>query len=474
MPKRKQCDPLSQQRDTSHNQARDTSHNQARDKKQRPKQRDKSHNQARDKKQLPKQRDKSHVSQRSQDMFIVATNLEPFLSKRDCIWMKYVCQLFSKQWNKWKSKEECHPGSIRLADTDTCFVGFPSWSTLNHVDTLPDRIQRISSKTSLLVSKWPASLVELDTIEYPAIPFPPTLTRLRWASGLWNSKYVFPPQLLRLHCCAILSGVVLPPLVSLELSYLHDDFQLPVSLQHLRVANGVFPSFVKQLSGLTNLVTLSLNVKLELMDCPLQLKELTVREFNSDYQDAIKYQLETLSICDHSLGENIWIPSTLHTLKTNYPEWHLHRMRHGCITALETDRLTYLGDSVFPTITSLKLHESYDDGILFIFPNLVSLSILTVLQGIPALPSTLQKLYLGRFDQPLAGLPPNLKVLDLGNQFNQPFGANELPSSLTRLELGAKFQQPLRFLPAGLKQLILPAGYIGRIPPDIDVRYRES
>jgi len=56
------------------------------------------------------------------------------------------------------------------------------------------------------------------------------------------------------------------------------------------------------------------------------------------------------------------------------------------------------------------------------------------------------------FNQPLNQLPPKLKVLQLGNKFNQLI--NHLPS-LEKLILGDKFNQLIDYLPLCLKELTL-------------------
>lgn len=60
------------------------------------------------------------------------------------------------------------------------------------------------------------------------------------------------------------------------------------------------------------------------------------------------------------------------------------------------------------------------------------------------------------FDLPLPQLPPTLKCLQLGFNFNQPITRNILPDALETLKFGNRFNQPLDgILPSGLKALSL-------------------
>ena len=430
---------------------------------------------------MPK-RKQLHVTthpKRKEDVIVtICTLLELFLSKRDSIWMKYVCQRFSRLFNKWKCTVLWEIGTFVSMNTEqkneVYSLLYPEkWCPNKNLDELPDHIQRINIETDFVVTKWPSALTELKIRSYTPIPLPTSLTRLDLVACKWRSEYIFPPQLIHLSCFSILSDVVLPSLISLRLYCLESDVLFPLSLQHLCVVCEVKSFVVKQFRNLTNLISLDvLTTHLALTDCPSQLKELTADSFSSDNQDAIQHKLETVYVSStHLWGKEFWLPTTLHTLCTEHPEFYLTNVKHGCITRLQIDKIYF--NTVYETIKHLTLNSSFNRNLQSIFPNLVTMSIRRVNDGIPLLPETLQELSLERFDQPITQLPSNLKVLDLGNAFNQPIGIGELPRSLIRLELGTNFKQPLRYLPAGLKQLVLPVGYACRIPPHVDVRYRE-
>ena len=69
------------------------------------------------------------------------------------------------------------------------------------------------------------------------------------------------------------------------------------------------------------------------------------------------------------------------------------------------------------------------------------------------LPSTLKNLSLLNYTDPLPILPYGLKILVLGDQFNQP--VDNLPNSLEKLCLGEEFDQTVDNLPNSLEELYL-------------------
>lgn len=82
---------------------------------------------------------------------------------------------------------------------------------------------------------------------------------------------------------------------------------------------------------------------------------------------------------------------------------------------------------------------------------------------IALLPSTLKHLSLLNYTDPLPILPSGLKVLILGEDFNQP--VDNLPNSLEELHLGDYFNQPLDNLPCSLKKLYINSSFF-KFPVD--------
>ncbi|EFA85099.1 hypothetical protein PPL_02096 [Heterostelium album PN500] len=97
-------------------------------------------------------------------------------------------------------------------------------------------------------------------------------------------------------------------------------------------------------------------------------------------------------------------------------------------------------------------------------PNIRSLTIDNMIGNIPRgyIPSTVTKLHMGRNFKLTAQslrdvLPPGLKILKTGHDYNHIIEPGDLPESLERLELGYFFSQPLKVgsIPKNVKHVLL-------------------
>ena len=78
------------------------------------------------------------------------------------------------------------------------------------------------------------------------------------------------------------------------------------------------------------------------------------------------------------------------------------------------------------------------------------------------------------FNQTLKSLPPNLRILKMGDNFIHTL--NSLPSSVTELHLGTHFNQPINSLPSSLRILALGGGFsqpLDSLPSQLQVRTKE-
>ena len=119
-------------------------------------------------------------------------------------------------------------------------------------------------------------------------------------------------------------------------------------------------------------------------------------------------------------------------------------------------------------ITSLS---DWDD-VALLPSTLKHLSLLDYTDPLPILPSGLKILVLGdKFNQPVDNLPNSLEKLDLGEEFDKT--VDNLPNSLEELYLGDYFNKPLDYLPPNLKKLYINSSFfkypVDNLPVSLEI-----